>query len=58
MLHELIIIQWYQMSLLKLFVLYVAIMPSLLSILLDVLMESCNKPVLLELYQLLHMLCE
>ena len=50
MLQEIFFVQQHQISFMKLFILYVAIMPSLLLILLDVLVESYDKAVPLELH--------
>ena len=49
MLQEFTVIQQYQISLMKLFVLYVAIMAILLAILLDALMETYYKVILFKL---------
>ena len=53
MLYELAFVKQHQISFLKLFFISVAIIPSLMSMLLDALMESYNKSVLFKLYQLL-----
>ena len=52
MLHELVVVQQHQISLLKLFILYVEIVPCLLLVFLNVLVETHNEMIFVELYQL------
>jgi hypothetical protein len=52
MLHELVVVDQYQISLLTGFIIDVSIMVGLLSFLLYLLMESCDKPIFLQFDQL------
>ena len=52
MLHELVVIYQYQISLPKLFLLDMPVVVGLLSILLYLLMESCNETIFFQFYQL------